>query len=529
MFRSSARAAVAAAALCLLAAGGGAGAAGAGVGDAPDPGPTPRAECGPGSDPETDRQGRVTQADIDSGRASRGYTCNTESAGRYGASGGYKVERYVDRSGHECAYYDTTLLFPRDTVVAGQDRSGVYVLDMSDPTRPVRTETLATPAMLSPHEPLSLSRDRGLLIAVTANPGFYPGVIDVYDVSQDCRHPVLVSSAPIAGLGHEGAFAPDGRTYYSTSFDAGGNLPGGTLTAVDLSNPSLPVSVFTGNYPAHGLSVSDDGNRAYIAARSGLIILDVSQIQGRRANPRVREVARLSWPTMSTPQITIPVTIGGHPFLVEMDEFANGDRVGAARIIDIADETKPQVVSNIKLEVNMAGNRPSQAADPGATTPLQGYAGHYCAVPTRHDPGVVACTFILSGLRLFDIRDPYSPKELAYFNAPVVGDTPARPGSTPGSNYAMSSPAFVPERGEIWYSDGHRGFFNVRVTNGVWPFGGQTTTAQEPAPAEGAPGPGGPSRRAVLPATGTGPPLAVMALTSSLMLGLRAWTRRASV
>lgn len=509
-------------------AGAGPATAGGGAGTAVEPGPTPRAECGPGSDPETDRQGRVSQADVASGRAARGFTCNIELAGRYGDSGGYKVERYVGQGGHECAYYDTTLFFPRDLVVAGQDRTGLYVLDMSDPERPVRTETLVTPAMQSPHESVSLNASRGLLVAVTANPAFYPGVIDVYDVSQDCRHPVLRSSLPIAGLGHEGAFAPDGQTYYSTSFDASGSLPGGTFTAVDLSNPSLPRSLFTGNYRAHGLSVSDDGTRAYIAARSGLLILDVSQIQARVPNPQVREVARLTWPTMSTPQITIPVTIAGHPFLVEMDEFANGDNVGAARIIDLTDETKPQVVSNIKLEVNLAENHPSQAGDPGATTPFQGYAGHYCSVPKRQDPGVLACTFILSGLRLFDIRDAYSPKEIAYFNAPIVGDTPARPGASPGSNYAMSSASFVPERGEIWYSDGHRGFFNVRVTNGVWPFAEANLALQEPVPAPTGTRQDGPERRGLLPATGAAPSLIAAGLVLTLIVVLRTVHRRAA-
>jgi hypothetical protein len=83
---------------------------------------------------------------------------------------------------------------------------------------------------------------------------------------------------------------------------------------------------------------------------------------------------------------------------------------------------------------------------------------------------------ILSGLRVFDVRDPKNPREIAYFNSPIP------PRSTPGfeaSNWAMSSPSFVPERGEIWYSDGYSGFWNVHVTNGVWPFpkcGGGTST-----------------------------------------------------
>src|SRR5215211_2466788 len=84
-------------------------------------------------------------------------------------------------------------------------------------------------------------------------------------------------------------------------------------------------------------------------------------------------------------------------------------------------------------------------------------------MPTRVDPGIVACSMILSGLRIFDIRDPYHPREIAYFNAPI---TPRN--VEDASNYAMSSPAFVPERHEVWYTDGYSGFYAVRLTNDVW-------------------------------------------------------------
>ncbi len=110
-------------------------------------------------------------------------------------------------------------------------------------------------------------------------------------------------------------------------------------------------------------------------------------------------------------------------------------------------------------------NKAARDADPGANVPVQGYGGHYCNVPTRVDPTIVACSMIISGLRVFDIRDPFNPKEVAYFNAPVF------PRVTPyfvESNWAMSSPSFVPERKEIWYTDGYSGFYVVRVTNGAW-------------------------------------------------------------
>src|SRR5688572_8222089 len=109
------------------------------------------------------------------------------------------------------------------------------------------------------------------------------------------------------------------------------------------------------------MDVSDDGRRGYFAAADGLIIVDLSEIQERKPNPQVREISRLTWSNMTIPQYPAPVTIDGKPYIVEVDEFSttpdgditgNGPVVGAARIIDISDETRPFVVSNIRLEVH---------------------------------------------------------------------------------------------------------------------------------------------------------------------------------
>jgi hypothetical protein len=436
---------------------------------------TPRADCGPGSDPEPGLQGRVA-ADAP-GRAD-GFRCNTELAGEEGVSGGFKVLRYVDAAGHECAFYDTTLMFPTNVLSLSGQPTGVAVLDMSDPAKPVRTDTLVTPAMQTPHESLELNERRGLLAAVTGNAIAYPGAVDVYDVSKDCRRPELQSVTATGGFGHESGFAPDGNTFYVTSISTG------EVTAIDLADPKAPKVVWSGSYKSHGLMVSDDGNRLYLAmgagsfAGDGLLILDSSEVQARRPNPQVREVGRLKWPEVTIPQVAIPVTIGGRPFAVEVDEFSAGEdgeatqhgiRVGAARIIDLADEANPKVVSNLRLDVHQPEHREAIRDDPGTFSPVQGYAAHYCNVPRRDDPGIVACSFILSGLRVFDIRDPYHPKELAYFVAPPA---PSSRSGGEATNYAMSRPAFNPERSEIWYSDGNAGFYNVRLTNGVWPFSG---------------------------------------------------------
>jgi hypothetical protein len=124
-------------------------------------------------------------------------------------------------------------------------------------------------------------------------------------------------------------------------------------------------------------------------------------------------------------------------------------------------------VSDIRLEVNQPKYREEVGGDPGATSPVQGYAAHYCGVPRQKDPGIVACSFILSGLRVFDIRDPYDPREVGYFVAPPASS----PVVSERTNFAMSKPAFDVARRHVWYSDGNSGLYAVRLTNGSWPVG----------------------------------------------------------
>jgi len=113
----------------------------------------PRAHCGPGALPETSIQGRVPSSDYDSGRAAKGYLCNTKQVSHQGSSGGFKTLRYTDATGRTCAFYDSTLTLPRDVVsnILSGDGLGVVVLDMTDPAHPVKTDNLVSAGMLSPH------------------------------------------------------------------------------------------------------------------------------------------------------------------------------------------------------------------------------------------------------------------------------------------------------------------------------------------------------------------------------------------
>ena len=433
----------------------------------------PKAKCGKGSLPESRVQGQVPSAEIQNGRAAKGYRCNTTEIGHFGTTAGFKVLRYVDKAGHVCGFYDTTRLFPTDAVNSAATGLGVYVLDMKDPAHPKLSTTLVTPAMLTPHESLLLNEKRGLLVADAGTPMTDPGVVDVYDVSQHCLQPTLKSSTPTGILGHESAFAPDGKTFYVS---AGG---GSTLTALDLTNPSTPYPVaMTYGTQWHGARVSADGRYLYAANMTlpGLDIFDVSSIQSRAAQPTFKLVSQLTWPSASIPQVPIPMTIRGHKYLLEIDEFAGYETdvvlkpgyhadspVGAARIINIDDVRHPRLVSNIRLAVNNRVERGgAQKEDPGPIqgTQFGGYAGHYCSVPREVDPGIVACSFLASGERIFNVQDPAHPREVAYFN---------RPSSSGGQAYSQA--AWDLKRHQVWYTDAASGLWVFQVSSSVWPKG----------------------------------------------------------
>jgi len=445
----------------------------------------PRAKCGPGSLPETSIQGRVPNTDYDDGRAAKGYLCNTRQVSHQGSSGGFKTLRYTDPAGHTCAYYDSTLTIPRDVVsnILSGDGLGVVVLDMADPAHPVRTANLASVGMLSPHESLLVNAKRGLLVGVMGSAATAPGVLDVYDVKTDCRHPRLLSSSLDGVFGHESGFSPDGKTYYVAG------AAGFTMTAVDLTNPRSPKVLYVGtNVVYHGLRLSNDGRTMYVAnigqpslggiTGAGLRILDVSEIQDRKPNPQVKILSTIHWADASIPQAAEPFTSDGHHYLFETDEFIDlfsfqgllnlpESPVGGARIINVDDPRHPRVISNIKLAVHEPENRSGpQAGDPMAWFPAQGYAAHYCGIPTRNNPKIAGCSMILSGLRLFDIRDVAHPKEVAYFNKPKTQIDKLALIPAIGA-YAMSQPAWDVAHNSVWYTDTNSGFYVVKLTNGV--------------------------------------------------------------
>ena len=423
------------------------------------------AVCGAGASPETGMQGQVSLADRESGRSQLGYWCNLELVGQHKGEGASWQHTWYE----DCAYYDTS--YP-----SGQ---GVQVIDVGVPSAPRKTAALQTPAMLDPWESLKANEKRGLLGADAGWNLAGPAFFDVYDLVPDCTQPKLLASVPMAGIGHEGDWAPDGLTYYV------GTLP--PYAIIDVANPQAPVTIAREENvgSGHGLSLTDDGNRMYAVGAScgnGLKIFDTTQVQNRTPNPAMPVIGEVCWEDGSTAQHTIPVTIKGKPYVIFVDEGGAGGSLainaGAARIIDISDETKPVVISKMKLEIHNPEFEAIQSEDIAGNGGF-GYQAHYCGVDQRHEATVLGCGYFQSGLRIFDIRDPYHPKEIAYYNPPAQGGRslpasnrhfPAYSGPS-NSGYASSQVRFIKERGEVWFTDQDSGFIVVRFTNGAWPFG----------------------------------------------------------
>ena len=459
-------------------------------------GPVPKAHCGPHDRTESGLQGQTTLAERVSGLSEKGFNCNLELVGEFegeGASFGFTWFDY-------CAYYGTG--GGRGAPSPLQQHPGVVVVDASDPRHPQATAYLDDPAMLEPWESLRVNTKRKLL-GGTRGLGLDP-VVDrffaFYDIS-NCAHPVRLSVADVPGhIGHEGRFTRDGLTYYGT------RAVGPGVTALDISDPTQPeVLLHTNDYLVHGLALNKDGTRAYFAqlgspnsptlpTPNGLVIVDVSDIQFRVPNPQIRTLSTLFWNDGATAQVPLPVTIHGRPHLIFTDEHGSGGSSaqsnlgkqracalglppnGFPRIIDIGDERHPKTISKLMLEIDDPANCPVILNGP---PDIISSSSHYCNVDHPKNPRIVACTFREAGLRVFDIRDPFHPREIAYYK-PRARRTEVRPGSVFwGPQYANggdrttdqtpSDVRFQKHKGELqlWFTSEDNGFQIVKFTEHI--------------------------------------------------------------
>jgi hypothetical protein len=403
-------------------------------------------------------QGEVPVADQISGRAEHGYNCGLALVGHVALPG---ASANMAWAGH-CAFVATT-------------GSGINVLDVSNPRHPVVTATLHGPGSDLTIETIAAKQIGSRAVLVAGRYGLTSGApisapMDIYDAS-NCAHPRFLTTFTFPDNIHNLTFSPDGNRVYAT-------LP---LQVVDVHDPAHPVFLgnlekdipqrnviqqagLPGSYLAHEAWTSPDGNTLYLGGQTPTFawftIADItgwparkprvlSQVEGRGHSVRLATINGRKYVLHSEESIVGPTAKG----CVSADTNPFG---GAAQpwLSDVTDPTHPRMrVSQMTLAINDPTNCGAEVAD-GEDASV-----HYHDVDNQARTTFVMASMWNAGLRVFDVRQPLHPKEVAYFN-PGMFETPSDSGLL---DKAWGHVHYDQRTGYIWFATQSGGFWVVEL------------------------------------------------------------------
>ncbi len=285
------------------------------------------------------------------------------------------------------------------------------------------------------------------------------GGFKIYNIA-DKKNPKLISHTKTGGIGVHRFDVDENFAYISTEMDG---YIGNILVIYDISNPVKPTEVsrwsIPGQHLANGEKPSWSGrqNRLHHALRfgdelwaglwhGGVGIIDVSDI----TKPK----------TLGTYNYHPPFPEPSHTFM-PLAQLINGRRIAVA--IDEEDH------AHDAEEMERRRGRPHgclwifDVTDPLAIKPLSIYEVSELDSPwSRATPGrfgahqfqeqqkgtLIFCSWFAGGLRVVDVADPMSPKEVGYYIP-----NPAQGRAAPQTN-----DVFVDDRDFIYAVDRYTGF-----------------------------------------------------------------------
>jgi hypothetical protein len=446
-------------------------------------------------------QGQVPKADQDSGRSTRPYMWNMRLVGQQdiqnrGENGNLG---WIGDCAYVAAYFGGT-----DPLM------GMAVVDASNPKNPELVKLMpGTPgtreSQVEAHEGRKFVVVMPFRHAKTPYgdpPG--PTQLQIYDASADCKNPIRVGTYDFPFTTHEHRISADGLTIYATVTSAtnpqakpqpGAQPDGPALSAIDVTDLKNPKLLGTWDLSdeagmpksgMHDLDVNDAGTRAYTntwwnidgVRHQGLTILDTTEIQERRPNPKMRRISSFNWGPPENFGITHSaefVTIHGRQYIIALDETMGVNAVapwGWGRIIDVTEEKYPLQISTITL----AASEVQHAAE---TNPDKAYYGaHYLGVDDRKNASLAFFSWYSSGLRVWDIRDPYLPQEIGYYIPGAKTDTKLAVSSSYPNNkvdYVYSFIRYRPETGHIWFNSLFNGFMIAELVDNPLRKGASST------------------------------------------------------
>jgi len=295
----------------------------------------------------------------------------------------------------------------------------------------------------------------------------------IFDVSEPTQ-PRRIGHFQTGSTGTHRNYYDGGNLVHAAAGAPG--LTGKIYRIVDIADPANPREVGRFSLPEQtaptpGLKFSShgpahiEGNRAFLSyGDGGGIILDVSEM----AQPRM--ISQLAFRGITATQ-------GIHTFLplprrkiaLINDEAIreNGDEnLNLAGIADISDEKQPRMISLFPLPEPPPESGLKNFYEKGGRFGPHNHhhPNHQTCLEDRDD--IAYLTYFNAGLRVYDIRDPRQPKEIAYF---VPGDPQVRVGIKPSKLVAQSEDVLVDRRGFIYLSDKNHGIHILRLQH-VWPY-----------------------------------------------------------
>lgn len=344
----------------------------------------------------------------------------------------------------------------------GYTSVGTSIVDVSDPSSPRLLTQIPRPAGTHTHkvqvvgDVMIVNHERNRFEAEPTTS--WSAGLAVYDISRPAE-PRQIGFFATPGTGvHRMTYWEDPYAYVSGT-DEG--YIGRFLRILDMSDPSEPREAgrwwFPGQHAAGGEqptwtpgsrepgSRSDvkevmlhhalpAGDRLYAGYwDAGLVVLDVSDKE------RPEMVSHLDLgPSSGNTHTAFPVP--GRDLLVVTDEqltrFIGTQR--HVRLVDISDETSPQVVATLPVP-------PGDFHERGIR--FGPHNVHEMRPGSLIDSNTIYLTYFAGGLRAYDIRDPAQPVEIAH----IVPEAP------PGRETIQLNDVTATEDGLIYVTDRHRG------------------------------------------------------------------------
>jgi len=273
---------------------------------------------------------------------------------------------------------------------------------------------------------------------------------------------------------------PGGK--YANLSAAAPGYSGRILLFLDVSDPANPKEAGRwwmpgqkeGEQPKvtdsfHGPAIiSEDGKTAYVGYGGSVVILNIEDI----SKPKLIGRLQVSPPFGGIPTHDVLPIPGKNLLFVHGEATGGGDEpndkpaceraITTAAMVDIKDPAKPYLVSVLPRPEPPKGALFADFCEKGGRFGPHNTNLEYHLPDVQKQGDMIYLTYFNAGLRIYDIKNPRAPKEVAWFVPPAPVK---RHGPLPYDKLvSQTEDVLVDTRGNIYITDKNWGIFILRYT-----------------------------------------------------------------